>query len=188
MGDKPKTLHFHVFGCGTYVFLPSEVHANKLTLHSELMIFIGYKNNGYHFMHHTQENIIFHFTYAIFDKELFPKYTDSHMKEYKLYDKLLNKLSPEIEPSVPDTSGKDGPAPVPISHILIPFIQKNPPTCSPSLSLSYKSLSPLLTPGSKKPTVRLKRMMMLTLILRCDYSTPNNLCNLPYKHHKKVLN
>jgi len=101
LGNKPKTLHFHVFGCGTYVFLPSEVHANKLTLHSELMIFIGYKNNGYHFMHHTQENIIFHFTYAIFDKELFPKCTDSHMKEYKLYNKLLNKISLEIESSVP---------------------------------------------------------------------------------------
>ena len=70
MGDKPKTLHFHVFGCGAYVFLPSEVHANKLA-HSELMIFIGYKNNGYHFMHHTQGNIIFHSTYAIFDEKLF---------------------------------------------------------------------------------------------------------------------
>jgi len=106
-------------------------------------------------MHHTQENIIFHFTYAIFDKELFPKCTDSHIKEYKLYDKLLNKLSPEIEPSVPDTSGKDGPAPVPISHILIPFIQKNPSTHSPSPSLSYRSLSPSLTPESKKPTVKI---------------------------------
>jgi len=121
------------------------------------MIFIGYKNNGYYFMHHTQENIIFYFTYAIFDKELFPKCTNSYMKEYKLYDKLLNKLSPEIEPSVPDTSGKDRPAPVSISHILIPFIQKNPPIYSPSPPLSYRSLSPLLTLGSKKPTVKIEK-------------------------------
>ena len=35
------------------------------------MIFIRYENNGYCFMHYIQENIIFHFTYAIFDERLF---------------------------------------------------------------------------------------------------------------------
>jgi len=49
-GEKPKILHLYVFGCGAYVYLPNEVHANKLTLHSELMIFIGYKDNGYRFI------------------------------------------------------------------------------------------------------------------------------------------
>ena len=63
----------------------------------------------------------FYSTYAIFDKEIFPKCTDSHMKEYKLYDKLLNKISPETESSVPDTSGKDGPASVSRS-LMVDFI------------------------------------------------------------------
>ena len=80
MDNKPKMLYFHVFGCRAYVFLPSEVHANKLILHSELIIFIGYEDNGYRFMCHTQGNIIFCSTYAIFNKELFPKYNDSHLK------------------------------------------------------------------------------------------------------------
>ena len=97
LGNKSKTLHFHVFGCGAYVFLPSEAHTNKLVLHFELMIFIGYENNGYCFMHHMQENIIFCSTHAIFDEGLFPKCTNSHVKEHKLYDKLLDKISSEIE-------------------------------------------------------------------------------------------
>jgi len=116
LGNKSKTLHFCIFGCGAYVFLPSEVHANKLVPHSELMIFIGYKDNGYHFICHTQGNIIFHSTHAIFNEELFLKCTDSHTKECQLYDKLLDKISPEIELSVPDPSGKARPVPVPTPH------------------------------------------------------------------------
>ena len=69
---------------------------NKLVLCSELMIFIGYKNNSYCFMCYIQGNIIFHSTYTIFDKKLFPKYTNSHIKEHKLYDKLLDKISLEM--------------------------------------------------------------------------------------------
>ena len=38
-GEKPRISHLCVFGCGAYVYLPSEVRANKLTPHSELMIF-----------------------------------------------------------------------------------------------------------------------------------------------------
>jgi len=41
------------------VYLPNEVRANKLTLRSELMIFIGYEDNGYRFICHTQGNVIF---------------------------------------------------------------------------------------------------------------------------------
>jgi len=156
LGNKPKTLHFYIFGCGAYVFLPSEVCANKLALCSELMIFIGYKDNGYHFMYHTQGNITFCSIHAIFDKELFPKCTDSHAKEYKLYNRLLNKISPETESLVPNPSGKDRPVPVPIPHIPIPPIQNNPSTCSSLPSLSYKSPPLLPTPGSKKPTVEIE--------------------------------
>jgi len=57
---------------------------------------------------------------------------------------------------MPNTSKKDGPALVSILHILISPIQKNPPTHSPSSSLSYRFLSPLLTPESKKPTVKIE--------------------------------
>jgi len=63
------------------VYLPNEVQANKLTLCSELMIFIGYEDNGYRFMHHIQGNIIFHSTQAIFDEGHFPKRPNSHSGE-----------------------------------------------------------------------------------------------------------
>jgi len=36
------------------------------------------------------------------------------MKEYKLYDKLLNKISLKTKLSVFEPSGKDGPALIPI--------------------------------------------------------------------------
>ena len=39
---KPDMTHFHVFGCGAYVFLLEEVHVNKLNPKLELMTFIGY--------------------------------------------------------------------------------------------------------------------------------------------------
>ena len=134
------------------MFLSSEVCANKLALHSELMIFIGYKDNGYHFICYIQGNIIFHSTHTIFDKELFSKCTNSHAKEYKLYDKLLNKISPEIELSVSGSSEKDRSAPVPI-----PSIQNNSSTHFSSPFLSYKSLFSLPTPESRKPTVEIEK-------------------------------
>ena len=123
---------------------------------SELMIFIGYEDNRYCFMHHTQENIIFYSTHAIFDERLFSKYTDSHTKEYKLYDKLLNKTSPETKLSVSDSSGKNGPALIPIPHTHIPPTPDNLPTCSLSPSLSYKFISLPLTPEFKKPVVNIE--------------------------------
>jgi len=52
-------VHLHVFGYRAYMYLPNEVYANKLTPCSELIIFIGYKDNGYRFIHHTQGNVIF---------------------------------------------------------------------------------------------------------------------------------
>ena len=52
-GEKPKISYLCVFGCGAHVYLPNEVCTNKLTPHSELMIFIGYENNGYRFICYT---------------------------------------------------------------------------------------------------------------------------------------
>jgi len=80
-GEKPKILHLCVFGCGAYVYLPSEVHTNKLTPRSELMVFIGYEDNGYRFIRHTQGNVIFCSTQAIFDEGLFPRCLSSHPRE-----------------------------------------------------------------------------------------------------------
>ena len=138
-------MHFYIFGCGAYVFLPSEVYANKLVLYSELMIFIGYEDNRYCFICHIQGNIIFHSTHAIFDERLFPKHTDFHAKEYKLYNKLLDKISLEIELLVSDSFRKDRSTLVSIPHTSIPSIQNNPSACSFSLSLSYKFISLLST-------------------------------------------
>jgi len=77
-GEEPKISHLCVFGCRAYMYLPNEVHANKLILCSELMIFIGYEDNSYRFIHHTQGNVIFHSTQAIFDKGYFSKCLSSH--------------------------------------------------------------------------------------------------------------
>ena len=143
--------YFCIFGCRAYIFLSSKLYTNKLTLHSELMIFIRYKDNGYCFIYYTLGNIILCSIYAIFDKELFSQYTNSHTKEHKLYNKSLDKISPEIELLVPSSSKKDRPALVPIPYISIPLIQNNPPTF-----FSYKSPSFLPTPVSKKSTVEIE--------------------------------
>ena len=63
------------------MYLSNEVHTNKLVLYSELRIFIEYEDNGYCFIHYAQENVIFYFTHAIFNKKFFSKYTDSYEKE-----------------------------------------------------------------------------------------------------------
>jgi len=156
LGEQTKTSYFHVFGYRAYMFLSIKIHANKLTPHSELMIFIGYENNRYCFMYYIQENIIFCFTHAIFDKGFFSKCTDSYVKECKLYDNLLNKISSEIESLVSDPSRKDRPALVLILHTSIPPIQNNPPTCFSSPSLFYKLTSPPPTPRFKKPIVEIE--------------------------------
>jgi len=108
-GEKPKISHLCVFGCGAYVYLSNEVHANKLIPHSELMIFIGYEDNSYRFIRHTQENVIFYFTQAIFNKEHFPKYLSFHSREQM----PPGRLTPEIELSVPGPSSVNKPTPTP---------------------------------------------------------------------------
>ena len=100
------------------MYLPNEVHANKLTPCSELMIFIGYKDNGYRFICHIQGNVIFHSTQAIFDEGHFPKCPSSRPREQM----PPGRLTPEIESSVPGPFGIDEPAPIPFitnGHLLI---------------------------------------------------------------------
>ena len=62
------------------------------------MIFIGYEDNGYRFMRHTQENVIFCSTQAIFDEEHFPKCPNSHSREKR----PSRGLTPEIESLAPE--------------------------------------------------------------------------------------
>ena len=49
-------------------------------------------------------------------RDFFYQYTDSYAKEYKLYNKLLDKISPETELLVSDPSEKDGTVLVSILH------------------------------------------------------------------------
>ena len=158
MDNEPKSVHLYVFDYKAYVFHPNKVCANKLVSYFELMIFIWYKDNSYTFMHHIQENIIFYSIHAIFNKEFFSKCTDFHMKEHKLHNKLLDKISPETESLVLRSSSKDESALVPIPHTLIPPIQNNPSPCSSLLSPLYKSLSPLPSPVSKKPMIEIEKV------------------------------
>ena len=136
------------------MYLSNKVCANKLTLCSELMIFIGYEDNGYRFIHHIQRNIIFRSTQAIFDKGHFPKCPLSHPSEQM----PPGRLTPEIKSSTPGPSGVDEPAPTPFPPTpahprpFTPPIPPNLPTHSES-----PSLSPLLTPP-KQSLVKIKEV------------------------------
>jgi len=145
-GEKPKISHLRVFGCGAYVYLPSEVCANKLTPRSELMIFIGYEDNGYRFICHTQGNVIFCSTQAIFDEEHFPKCPSSRPREQM----PPGRLTSEIESSVPGPFGIDEPAPIPFPPTPVHPRPPTPPI-SPNLPTHSESLSPspLLTPPKR---------------------------------------
>jgi len=125
------------------MYLPNKVHTNKLTPHSELMIFIGYKDNSYRFIHHTQGNIIFCSTQAIFDKGHFPRCPSSHPREQM----SPGRLTLEIELSAPRPFGVDEPAPIPFPLTPVhsrPFTPSIPPNL---LTHSESpSPSPPLTP------------------------------------------
>ena len=152
--EKPKISYLRVFGCGAYVYLPSEVRANKLTPRSELMVFIGYEDNSYRFIHHTQGNVIFHSTQAIFDEGLFPRCPSSCPREQM----PPGRLTSEIESSVPGPFGIDEPAPIPFPPTPVyprpptPPIPPNLPTHSES-----PSPSPPLTPP-KRSSVKVEEV------------------------------
>ena len=118
------------------------------------MIFIGHEDNGYRFICHTQENVIFHSTQAIFDKRHFPKCPLSHPREQM----PSGRLTPEIESSAPGPFGVDEPAPTPFlptpahSRSSTPPIPPNLPTYS-----EFLSPSPPLTP-TKRSLVKIKEV------------------------------
>jgi len=111
-------------------------------------------------MYHSQENVILHSTHAIFNEKFFSKYTDFHVKEHKLYNKLLDKINPETESLMPEPFSKNRPALVSVLSIPIPSIQNNLPShsSSSSPSISYKSLSLLSSLMPKLFSVRVEEV------------------------------
>jgi len=115
------------------------------------MIFIGYEDNGYRFICHTQENVIFCSTQAIFDEEHFPRYPSSHPREQT----PPGRLTPE---SAPGPSGVNEPAPTPFPPTSAhprPFTPPIPPNL-----LTYSespSPSPPLTPP-KRSSVKIEEV------------------------------
>ena len=71
---------------------------------------------------YIQVNIIFHSIYTIFNKKFFPKYTDFYTKKYKLYNKLLDKISSEAKLLASGSFDKDRSALVYILYTPISFI------------------------------------------------------------------
>jgi len=136
------------------MYLPNEVCANKLTLHSELMIFIGYEDNGYRFICHTQGNVIFCSTQAIFDEGHFPRCPSSHSRKQM----PPGRLTPEIELSASEPFGVDEPAPIPFPPTPAhprPFTPPIPPNL-PTHSESSSSSPPLIPP--KRSSVKIEEV------------------------------
>ena len=116
------------------------------------MIFIGYEDNGYRFICHTQENAIFRSTQAIFDEGHFPRCPSSHSREQI----PPSRLTPEIELSAPEPFGVDEPAPTPFPPT--PVYPRSPtPPIPPNLPTHSKSPSPSppLTPP-KRSSVKIE--------------------------------
>ena len=145
--------HFCIFGCEAYMFLPSEVCTNKLVLYSELMIFIGYENNSYCFMYYIQA------------------------KQCKLYNKLLKKN--KFRDKVISTFLVKMDLLQYLFHTYLFFSFKT------ILLLIFLNLLflinlnlPYLPQSLKILQQRLKRITILTLILKYNHLAFNNLCNL----------
>ena len=94
---KPDVTYLCVFGCGAYIFLPEEVHTNKLNHKSKLMMFIGYPTGtkGYLFMR-LPNNVLYMAVQALFDETLYPKCLDMHRPGFT---PLMPPVGFEGEPS-----------------------------------------------------------------------------------------
>jgi hypothetical protein len=73
-GEVPDISHLKVFGCGAYMHIPKETHANGLAPKSELMAYLGHTEGikVFKFMR-LSNNTLYHSTTALFDETLFPK-------------------------------------------------------------------------------------------------------------------
>jgi len=108
------------------------------------MIFIGYEDNGYRFIRHTQGNVIFCSIQAIFDEEHFSRCPSSYSREQIPPDRLI----PEIELSAPEPFGVDKPTPTLFSPTPVyprPFTPPIPSNLPTHLESSPPS-PPLISP------------------------------------------
>ena len=106
---KPDVTHLCVFGCGTYVFLPEEVHVNKLNPKSELMTFLGYPQGtkGYLFIR-GPNNVLFTAVQALFDEILFLKCPDIRCPGYTPVAPLVDAQGEYNIPPDDSEEGDDG--------------------------------------------------------------------------------
>jgi hypothetical protein len=81
--ERPTVEHLRVFGCAAYVFIPAEVHENKLAPKSELMVYLGNHpgGKGWIFMR-GPNNVIFSAAQATFDESLYPKCPKANVRPY----------------------------------------------------------------------------------------------------------
>ena len=97
-GNKPDVTHLRVFRCSTYVFLPEEVHVNKLSPKSELMTFIRYPDGtkGFLFMR-KPNNVVFTAVQALFDEMLFLNCPNMHHPGHT----VVREVPPQLELHIP---------------------------------------------------------------------------------------
>ena len=127
---KPDVTHLCIFGCGTYVFLPEEVHVNKLNPKSKLMTFLGCPQGtkGYLFMRGLN-NVLFTAVQALFNETLFPKCPDMRCLGYTPVSfPDINKQGEYNIPPDDDENGGYGGADLPPAPpgIFVPY-QAPPP-------------------------------------------------------------
>ena len=109
---KPDVTHLHVFRCGTYIFLPKEVHVNKHNPKSELMTFLDYPQGtkGYLFMR-GPNNVLFTAVQALFNETLFLKCLDMCHPRYTPVAPPVDAQSEYKIPLEDNENGDHGGAP-----------------------------------------------------------------------------
>jgi hypothetical protein len=112
-GEVPDVSHLKIFGCGAYVHIPKEMHANGLAPKSELMAYLGHTEGikAFEFMR-LSNNTIYHSTTVLFDETLFPKCSTLGKKRGTTRIGELQASQPPIEP-VKDTTPGDYDLPTP---------------------------------------------------------------------------
>jgi hypothetical protein len=106
-GEAPDISHLKVFGCGAYVHIPKETHANGLAPKSELMAYLGHTEGikALKFMR-LSNNTIYHSTTALFDETLFPKCSMPGKKRGTIRIGEPRASQPPIEPVKDTTPGE----------------------------------------------------------------------------------
>ena len=107
--QSPDIRHLHVFGCRAYVYLPADVHTNKMTSKLELMVYLGVapdNNKNFLFMHYPN-NIKFISSQALFDEQLFP-FCDKPMH---IHTKAPAIKDDEVDLDIPTLNGHDNDLP-----------------------------------------------------------------------------